>query len=281
MTQTSSSTHDLSPEDAERFAAAFRPSWEIDEPSNANGNANANMHANANANVQANVLRGATLPLGLAGVAAHQAAVEGANRAGQGRTLAMAAAPPRADASAPLPSFDLPVSAPKLPPAPVSVSDVAKTSVYKPVNAADIDFPDDDIAPAKKKNTALFAGIGIAAVLAVVAGVGFGMSQSGEGTNAAPTSTTTAPAATTPPKPTAADIPAPGPADTAPPKAAATPGMNEPKTPAKAPPEPKIGARPEPRTPAKPPAAAGAPLTPARPGGAPAKPGGIVRDAPF
>ena len=33
MTQTNPSKTELSPEDAERFAAAFRPSWELDEPS--------------------------------------------------------------------------------------------------------------------------------------------------------------------------------------------------------------------------------------------------------
>jgi len=259
MSQTSSSLPDLSPEDAERFAAAFRPSWEPDEPA------------------AAAVALGATLPLGAA--APHPAPADASSKRTFQKTLVMADAPTaRTEASGPLPSFDLPVSAAKLPPSPVSESDVAKTALYKQVNAADIDLPEDDFAAPKKKNNALFIGIGIAAALAIAVGVGVGMSQSGDAPKTSPS------AQTSPPKPTA-DIPPPPPA-TAETKAP-EPGMNTPKaavTPEpKAEPtaEPKVTAKPEPKAaaPVKPPAPGPAPAVPAKPPGKPA--GGIVRDAPF
>ena len=261
MSQTNSSLPDLSPEDAERFAAAFRPSWEVDDP---------NAHTAQNA-----IALGATLPIGLASV---QSAADANSKRPFQKTLVMADAPAlRTDASGPLPSFDLPVSAPKLPPA--SESDVAKTSLYKQVNAADIDLPDDDFSAPKKKSNALFIGIGIAAALAIAVGVGVGMSQSGDPPKTSPS------AEMAPPKPTV-DIPPPPPA-TAETKAP-EPGMNAPKAAAKPEPkaeptaEPKLAVKPEPKVAApvvKPPAAGAAPAAPAKPPGKPA--GGIVRDAPF
>jgi hypothetical protein len=275
MSQTNSSLPDLSPEDAERFAAAFRPSWEMDEPNGATAHS---------------IALGATLPLG---AAAPQPVLADATSKGTFQKTLVMAAP---TASGPLPSFDLPVSAAKLPPSPVSDSDVAKTAHYKQVNAADVNLPDDDFAAPKKKTNALFIGIGIAAALAIAVGVGVGMSQSGDPPMTSPS------AQTAPPKPTA-DIPPPPPA-TAETKAP-EPGMNAAKTPAtaetkapepgmnaakaaakpevKAEPtaEPKVAVKPEPKAaaPTKPPAAGAAPAAPAKP---PAKPaGGIVRDAPF
>jgi hypothetical protein len=281
MSQTNSSLPDLSPEDAERFAAAFRPSWEMDEP---NGAA-----------AHDPIALGATLPLGAA--APQPVLADASSKRAVQKTLLMAPPAARTDASGPLPSFDLPVSAAKLPPSAVSESDVAKTALYKQVNAADVNLPDDDFAAPKKKNNALFIGIGIAAALAIAVGVGVGMSQSGDPPKTSPS------AQTAPPKPTA-DIPPPPPA-TAETKAP-EPGMNAAKTPATAEtkaPEPgmnaaktaakpelkaeptaesKVAVKPEPKAAApatKPPAAGAAPAAPAKPPGKPA--GGIVRDAPF
>lgn len=258
MTQTSSSPPDLSPDDAERYAAAFRPSWEPDEPNGA-----------------APIALAATLPLNNAVAAAVPPPDVSSNRVFQ-KTLMMADAPARADASGPLPSFDLPVSVAKLPPSPVSESDVAKTALYKSVNAADVSLPDDDdVAPLKKKNTPLFIGIGIAALLAVIAGIAVATSSS------EPAKTTPS-AETAPLKAATADIPPPAPvtAESKPAAAPATPGMNVPKaaaTEAKVKPEPKAAAVPA-APPQKPAPGTAAPV-PAKPSGKPA--GGIVRDAPF
>ena len=275
MMQTNASPNDLSPEDAERFAASFRPSWELDEPS-------------LPADPLTTKALDATMPLGAASpMSDAPKTVESTPDAGSKRqkTLVMAGAPGRTDASAPLPSFDLPVSAPKLPPSPVSESDVAKTSVYKQVNAADIVLPDDDIVAPKKTNKNLFIGVGIAGAVALAAAMAFGMSSgSGDTPKASPS------ADLAPPKPTV-DVPPPPPA-TAEATAAPIPGMNEPKGQTKAAAEPPKPAKPE-AAPLKPPAAAALkPPAPTQPAAAqpaapaPAKPagkpgGGIVRDAPF
>ncbi|MBK6461399.1 MAG: hypothetical protein IPF92_10350 [Myxococcales bacterium] len=196
-------------------------------------------------------------------------------------TLMMADAP--AKPSAPLPAFDLPVSAVKLPPAPMSESDVAKTAVFKSVNASDVDLPDDYRPAGKKGRPALLVGLGIAAVVAVLAGAAVALRGSPEEPKA--------PATVAAPPPKTADIPPVEPATAspaAPTKAIATAAAKPAPAPPHAP-EP-VAAKPAPppaaAKPAAPPAAAKPAAPPAKPAAppAPAKPatkGGIVRDAPF
>jgi hypothetical protein len=222
-----------------------------------------------------------TLPLGAAAVSVNEAPKaetksEAETKPALAQTVVMADAPAKPASSAPLPAFDLPVSAPKLPPAPVSESDVAKTAVYKPVNAADIVLPEDDL-PAPKKNTTLFVGIGVAAVVAILAGVGFAMSSS-DPVKTAPS------ASAAPPKAPTADIPPPPPANEAPSEPPAKAAAKPTETAAAKPESPKAPtAAPKPEAP-KGAVAAPKPPPPAAPAPAPkpaGKPGGIVRDAPF
>jgi len=286
MTQANASIPELSPEDAERFAALFRPSWEAETSSPALASV-----SSVPADPLTTKALAQTMPLGAAAPMSDapktvESAPDGASK--RQKTLVMAGAPGRSDASAPLPSFDLPLSAPKLPPAPVSESDVAKTSVYKQVNAADVVLPDDDVIAPKKSNKNLIIGVGIAAALGLVAAIGFGTSSSGDAPKAEPS------ANLSPPKPPA-DIPPPPPAAEAP-ASTAIPGMNEPKAakpaeaakPAAEPTKPAEAAKPAAPKPEaqKPAAAAAKPAPAAPPAPAPAKPagkpgGGIVRDAPF
>ena len=161
-------------EDFDRYALAFRPSWELDEVPPA-------------------------APTAPASAPAVEAPPPGPSRP-RVNTLMMADAP--AKPSAPLPAFDLPVSAAKLPPAPMSESDVAKTSVFKQVNASDVDLPDDYRPGAKKGQPALLIGLAIAAVVAVLAGAAVAMRGSPE--------EPTAPATMTPPPPKAPAPPGAG-----------------------------------------------------------------------
>jgi hypothetical protein len=263
MSQSNLAEMGFSPEEAERFAAAFRPSWELGGPEDV-------------PTVSA-----------ISAIAVTPEPDTSSRRALQ-KTLIMADAPGQVPASAnsgPLPSFDLPVSAPKLPPAPVSESDVMKTAVYKPVNAADIDLPDDLPTATPKKSPVLFIGIGIAAVLAIAVGIGVAAMGSKSEESVAPT-------AVQPGKPReTADIP-PVEVKPEPPVEAkkAEPTKPEPvkPEPAKAEPSeakgaPKSGAASKPAAAAQSPVVA-KPTTPAAPkpaGGPAAKPGGIVRDTPF
>lgn len=263
MSQSNLAEMGFSPEEAERFAAAFRPSWELGSPEDV-------------PTVSA-----------ISAIAVTPEPDTSSKRALQ-KTLIMADAPgpvPSGSNSGPLPSFDLPMSAPKLPPAPVSESDVMKTAVYKPVNAADIDLPDDLPTSSPKKSPALFIGIGIAAVIAIAVGVGVGMGGKSE--------ETVAPAAVQAPKPRETTEIPPVEAKPEPPVEAkkAEPAKAEPAKPepAKAEPTeakvtPKPGAASKPAAPAPQAPVVAKPTTPAapKPAGAPAaKPGGIVRDTPF
>lgn len=275
MSQSNLAEMGFSPEEAERFAAAFRPSWELDSPEDV-----------------PTVSAVSALAVAPEPDASEKRALQ--------KTLIMADAPGAVPAapggsSGPLPSFDLPMSAPKLPPAPVSESDVMKTAVYKPVNAADIDLPDDlPAGGAPKKSPVLFIGIGIAAVVAI--GVGVLMASGSK------TEEPTAPAATQAAKPRETQEIPPVEAKPEAPVEAKKPEPVEAKKPEPVKPEPvkpepteakgapKSGgaqATPKPASPAPQAPVVAKPTTPSapnapKPAAAPAaKPGGIVRDTPF
>ena len=263
MSQSNPAEMGFSPEEAERFAAAFRPSWELDSPEDV-----------------PTVSAVSALVVAPEPDASEKRALQ--------KTLIMADAPGAVPAapggnSGPLPSFDLPMSAPKLPPAPVSESDVMKTAVYKPVNAADIDLPDDlPAAGAPKKSPVLFIGIGIAAVVAIAVGVL--MASGGKSEEAA------APAATQAAKPRETQEIPPVEAKPEAPVEAKKPEPTKPEPkaePIEAKTAPKSGGAPvvaKPAAPAPQAPVVAKPTTPAapKPAAAPAaKPGGIVRDTPF
>lgn len=273
MSQSNLAEMGFSPEEAERFAAAFRPSWELDSPEDV-------------PTVSAVSALGVT------------SEPDASSKRALQKTLIMADAPGAVPAAAggnsgPLPSFDLPMSAPKLPPAPVSESDVMKTAVYKPVNAADIDLPDDLPASAPKKSPALFIGIGIAAVVAIGVGVFMASGSKSEEPTAPVTTQAAKPRETQEIPPVEPKAEAPVEAKKAEP-AKAEPAKAEPTKPEPAKPEPTEaktapksgGAQPAPKPAAPAPQASvvAKPTTPAapKPAAAPAaKPGGIVRDTPF
>jgi hypothetical protein len=277
---------EISPEDAERFAASFRPSWELDDAPFAAGGGLAQedlLSLSADANTVVDLPK-----------------VEEPFTAAPSANAAVAApAPPPAQAGAgtlvmkPAPAPAVPKPAPS---APTPGYNGGAPLYIKPGRgpSPSVSTRDDLEFPVRRSNKAVFVVIGaVVAVAAVAIGIKIGMSDDdakGSGAGAAQTQPTSAPPARE--EPTRA-IPAPTTADTATTAAAtkpappvkdtattqaAKPEPPHPPAPTAAPPPPRpVAAAPQPAPrPAAAPQPAPQPKTPTKPAG-----GGIVRDNPF
>lgn len=271
----------LSPDQAERLSAEFKPSWELDDAPNAHP-----IHAVAHENGS----------YGSPQLDARHAAGDAA------RTVAPHAPPPRVETHEPEVSviIDRSITAAEMDlqrapaPRPAAVAQPAVVAAFPaPVASAPRvapvlrppRSPDESIelpASLKKSNKGLFLGLGVAAIAAVLVLVVHGAttSSSDAPTAAAPTTapTTTAEAARAaaaspipPPPAQAATIPPPPPAAVA----QAAPAAASPTRPS-APVHAQAAVRPAPPPPP-------APVHHAAPRNPPTKPaaGGIVRDNPF
>jgi hypothetical protein len=276
---------EISPEDAERFAAAFRPSWELDDAPFTQAPAVAKedlLSLSADANTLVDAAR-PDEPFGPAPSTSQPAANPLVN------TQPLAAKPPQK------PPPPKPVQAVS---APTGYDGVAPLYIKPPRKGGQsgaTSTRDDLEVPIKKSNKGIvFAVIGVV----VLAGVGFALRVALSGDDAKPTpptqTQTTSPAqqdtsravppppppteaTSTPAAPTAKSTAA-APTTTTPPKDTATSAVAAanthatPPTPPAPPPKP-VAAAPQPKPQPQPPSQ---PKTPPKPAG-----GGIVRDNPF
>lgn len=274
---------EISPEDAERFAAAFRPSWELDDAPFTQGTALAKedlLSLSADANTIVDATR-PDEPFGPTPSSSQPAANPLVN------TQPLVAKPQKPP----------PPKAAQAVPAPTGYDGVAPLYI-KPARkggqSSATSTRDDLEVPIKKSNKGIiFAVIGVV----VLAGVGFALKVALSGDDSKPTTptqtqttsptedtsravpppppATEATAATPAPKPTA-----PAPATTTPPKdtatsavAAANTHFTPPTPPAPSPKPVAAAPQPKPQPQPQPPSQ---PKTPPKPAG-----GGIVRDNPF
>jgi hypothetical protein len=279
----------LTPEDAERFAQMFRPSWELDDAPFAAAStddtiADADMRhlerGGANAEVQATLAKG-TLLMPPPSVDAGARSPAAAQRAAMNATMPLAQhAPGRAVA----PSSASPPSRPLSQHAPGSNTRTGTSPTAAGARTRRESYVTDELLVPRKSKAGLIAAISVAALVAV-GGIGALVLMSGSKPEAAPSTPADNPtvkveARPVPPPPPAPEPPPP--ATAAPTKAAPPPAPEAPSTTAKPspppPPPPPVAAAPARPAPPSAPRNAGASAAPPKPrgGGSP-----IVHDVPF